>query len=79
MTAPEDEEPIDALSPNGVDGSLSECIRPRRSNGRFDDPESLGTERFVEAGGEHRMYKTTPITVLNGQYNPMAQACGRSG
>ena len=33
MSAPEDEEPIGALSANGADESLGECVRSRSSNG----------------------------------------------
>ena len=33
MSAPEDEELIGALSANGADESLGECVRSRSSNG----------------------------------------------
>ena len=42
MSAPEDEEPIEALSTNGTHESLGECVGSRRSNRRLDDSDALG-------------------------------------
>jgi hypothetical protein len=55
MSAPEDEDPIGALSADGAHESLGERICPRRSNGSLDDSDALSAEHLVEAGGELRV------------------------
>ena len=55
MTASEDEEPVQTLSADGAHESLGEGVRPRGSNRGLDDPDALGAEHLVEAGGELRV------------------------
>ena len=55
MSAPEDENPISALSADGAHESLGECVRSWRSNGRLDDSDALDTEHLVETGCELRV------------------------
>lgn len=55
MSSPEDEEPIGALSANGADESLGECVRWWRSNGCLADSDVLGAEHLVETGSELRV------------------------
>jgi hypothetical protein len=55
MSAPEDEEPNGALSTDGANESLGECVRSRRSNGRLDDSNALGAKDLVETGRELRV------------------------
>ena len=44
MTAPEDEEPIEALSTDGADESLAKCVRSRRPSGRLDHSDAIGAD-----------------------------------
>jgi hypothetical protein len=54
MSASEDEEPIGALSANGANESLRECVRSWRSNRCLDGSAALGAEHLVETGRELR-------------------------
>ncbi len=48
----EDEEPVQALSPDGADEPLGDSVRSRRADGRLDDPHPFPGEDGVEGGGE---------------------------
>jgi len=52
MLAPENEDPIGALSADGADEPFGERVRSWRSNGGLDDSDALGAEHLVETGGE---------------------------
>jgi hypothetical protein len=52
MSAPKDEESIGALSADGADESLGECVRSWRPNGRLDDPDPLRAKHLVETRRE---------------------------
>jgi hypothetical protein len=56
MSAPEDEEPIGALSADGPDESLGERVRSWCSNGCLDDPDPLRAKHLVETRGELRVF-----------------------
>jgi hypothetical protein len=58
MASTEDEEPVQTLPADGAHEALSEGVRPRGSNWDLDDPDTLGAEHFVEAGGELRVSVT---------------------
>jgi hypothetical protein len=55
MSSSEDQESIGALSANGSNESLNECVRSWRSNGCLDNPDAFGPEYLVETGGELRI------------------------
>ena len=55
MSAPEDEEPVGALSADSDHESLGECVRSWRSNGCLDEPNVFGAEDLVETGSELRI------------------------
>ena len=52
MASAHDEQPVEAFVSNRLNPKLCERVGPRRSNGRLDYPDPLGTEHFIEAGGE---------------------------
>ncbi len=52
MTMAEDEDPVEAFSPNRPHPTFGEGIGSRRSDRRFDDSDTLGAEYLVEGGGE---------------------------
>ena len=51
MSSPEDEHPVQALSPDRPDPPFGEGIRPGRPDGRQDDLDALGAEHFIEEAG----------------------------
>jgi hypothetical protein len=48
----EDEQVIEALTAKGPHEPLRERVRPRRSDGRLDDPHTIGSEYLIEGSGE---------------------------
>jgi hypothetical protein len=48
----EDEHPVQALAPDGVDESLREGVGPRRPDGRLDHRDALRGEDGVEGRSE---------------------------
>jgi hypothetical protein len=52
MTMAEDEDPVEAFSPNRPHPTFSEGIGPRGSDWRFDDSDTFGAEYLVEGGRE---------------------------
>jgi hypothetical protein len=66
MTASEDKEPVQTLSADGADKTLGERVRLWGSNRSHDDPDALGAEHLVEAGGELRVSVTDQELDLSG-------------
>ena len=52
VTAPEDQDPVEAFSSYGSDPTFRVRIRDRRAHGGADDAESLAGEDLVERGAE---------------------------
>jgi len=52
VAAAEDERPVEAFAPDGVDCALTDGVGPGCSPGGHDDPGALGSEEGVEGGGE---------------------------
>lgn len=51
MPAPENEDPVQTLAPDGADDALADGVRPRRPAGGLDDPDVLCSEHRVEGSG----------------------------
>src|SRR5262245_11265008 len=52
VAATRDQEPVEALSANGADETLGDCVRFRRSYWRLDDADAFAGEDGVEVAGE---------------------------
>ena len=52
MASAHDDEPVEAFVSNRPNLTLCEGVGSRRSNGRLDHPDPLGTEHIIEAGSE---------------------------
>ena len=70
MTPAEDEDVIEALSPDGADPAFGECVRPRRTDGVFTTvrpsvrkTSSKGAENF-ESRSRSRMCLSSSCPVI---------------
>jgi hypothetical protein len=52
VPAVHDQDPVQALSPNGAYEPLGDRVRRRRPDGGVDDPDTLGVEYRVEGARE---------------------------
>ena len=52
MGLTEDQEAVETFPAHGADEPLGESVGPRGSDRRLGDPDALGSEHLVEAGGE---------------------------
>ena len=55
VTAPQDQDVIEALGSHGSSEPFSVGVRSRGSDGGWDDPDTLGSEDLVEGTGELRV------------------------